>query len=300
MKKLLMVYNPHAGKVHIRSNLMDIIDVFSKAEYEVTVLPTQKKGDAEKAFFERAGEYDLVVCCGGDGTLDEAVAGMVRREEQVPLGYIPAGSTNDFARSLGMPKRMKKAAEVVVKQNLFSCDIGAFNRNTFVYIAAFGLFTSVSYETKQSKKNMLGHMAYILEGMKHLSVIPSYEMEFRYFQEESLEEQIISGDFIYGMITNSMSVGGFSNLTGKNVELDDGLFEVVLVTKPKNPIELNQLMVALSSRRMDAQNMYCFKTSKLEIKSKRAIPWTLDGEYGGNHEKVTIKNKKQALKIIVP
>lgn len=300
MKKMLMVYNPHAGKAQIRSNLLDIIDIFAKAEYEVTMFPTQKRGDAVQATYEKAGEFDLVVCCGGDGTLDETVTGMMQREERVPIGYVPAGSTNDFARSLLIPKGMTNAAKIIVEEKLFSCDIGEFNKNTFVYIAAFGLFTSVSYETKQSTKNMLGHMAYILEGMKHISVIPSYTMEFRYFKDGSPEEQIISGDFIYGMITNSMSVGGFSSLTCDDVELDDGLFEVMLVAKPKNLIERNQLAIALSSRRMDAENIFCFKTAALEITSKGAMPWTLDGEFGGNHEKVTIKNMKQALKIIVP
>ncbi len=300
MKKMLMIYNPLAGKGQIRNNLLDIIDVFSNANYEITVFPTRKKGDAVEATYQKAGDYEIVVCAGGDGTLDETVKGMMRREEKVPIGYIPAGSTNDFATSLELPKQMVRAAHTIIEGKIFACDIGRFNRDTFVYIAAFGIFTDVSYETNQRAKNVLGHMAYILEGMKRLTSIPKYTLSLFFVPEDGSEKQKIEGDFVFGMITNSHSVGGIRNITGEDVTLNDGLFEVTLVKTPKNPVELNQILIALSSKSVDDRVMNVFKTAYLEIETKQSVAWTLDGEYGGNHKKVTIINEKSAINIIVP
>lgn len=294
-KKLLFIYNPRAGKEKIRSNLLDIIDIFAKADYEITVYPTQARGDGRKAVVERKkGCFDLVVCCGGDGTLDEVVSGMMYSSEKLPIGYVPAGSTNDFASSLGIPGRMKAAASSIVNGHRFSCDVGAFNEEYFIYIAAFGLFTEVSYATKQDVKNVLGHMAYLLEGVKSLSNIKAYDLKI-----ES-EDFSVEGSFLYGMVTNSVSVGGFKNITGKNVQLDDGKFEVTLIKKPNNAIEVNQIMAALVNRDISTESMYCFKTKALTITSKEGVSWTLDGEYGGIHNRVEIRNKMQALQIIVP
>lgn len=238
-KCMLFIYNPKAGKAQIKSNLLDIIDTFVKAGYEVTAYPTQGPGDAVRAVKERKDGYDIVVCSGGDGTLDEVVTGMMQCEEKLPIGYVPAGSTNDFANSLGIPRSMVKAADAVVNGQSFACDIGAFNDDTFIYVAAFGLFTDVSYETRQDIKNMLGHTAYLLEGMKRLSSIKSYAMKICY------DDVCLEGEYIYGMITNSNSVGGFKGITGKNVELNDGLFEVTLVKKPANLLEMNNIITAL-------------------------------------------------------
>ena len=179
-KKLLFVFNPFSGKAQIKNQLLDIVDVMVKADYEVTIYPTQAQGDAIHKIETEAGDYDLVVCSGGDGTLDEVVTGMMHREKKVPLGYIAAGSTNDFATSLGIPKNMVKAAETAVAGRVFPCDIGAFNGDFFVYVAAFGLFTEVSYKTSQEWKNVLGHAAYILEGAKCLHDIPSFLMQVEY------------------------------------------------------------------------------------------------------------------------
>ena len=170
-KKLVFIFNPKAGKGKIKTSLMDIVDIFNKGGYEVIIRATQAPKDAYEQVKKYADKVDLIVCSGGDGTLDEVVTGITEVGSKVPVGYIPAGSTNDFANSLGIPKNMKAAAETVVDGRLFACDIGAFNDDTFVYIAAFGLFTDVSYETKQEYKNVLGHMAYILEGMKRLPSI---------------------------------------------------------------------------------------------------------------------------------
>jgi YegS/Rv2252/BmrU family lipid kinase len=294
-KKLLFIYNPRAGKSQIRSNLLDMIDIFVKAGYEVTAYPTQAAGDGLKAVTERKlGYYDLIACSGGDGTLDEVVTGMMQCEKRLPIGYVPAGTTNDFAASLRIPKNMTEAARVIVEGKDFACDIGGFNEDTFVYIAAFGLFTEVSYETKQDVKNVLGHMAYILEGMKRLSNIQSYPMKV------TCGDRALEGDFIFGMITNSRSVGGFKRITGKYVELDDGEFEVTLIKRPANPVELNTITAALLNKNINTDLMYCFKASSLQIESAEEIAWTLDGEFGGRHSRVTIQNHRQALKIRVP
>lgn len=292
-KKLLFIYNPRAGKAQIKSKLADILDIFAEAEYEITVVPTRKRDDARLATAGRSKKYDLVVCSGGDGTLDEVVTGMMQSGFRTPIGYIPAGSTNDFGGSLGLPKNMVQAAQTIVSGRNFPCDVGSFNTDTFVYIAAFGLFTDVSYETEQEVKNVLGHMAYLLEGMKRLSAIRSFPMKVSY------DDQVIEDDFIFGMITNSTSVGGFKNITGKNVKLDDGVFEVTLIRRPKNPIELNNIMISLVNRDVDMGAMYCFRTDRVVLESKEPVAWTLDGENGGNHERVEIRNLHQAIEIMV-
>lgn len=293
-KRLLFIYNPRAGKGQIRNNLLDIIDTFVKAGYEVTARPTQYAGEAVEIAADRTAKYDLVVCSGGDGTMDEVVTGIMKSVRRRPVGYIPAGSTNDFANSLDIPRNMKQAAEVAVKGQLFSCDVGSFNENTFVYIAAFGLFTEVSYGTRQEIKNVLGHMAYILEGVKALAAIKSYHMKI------TTQDVVIEDDFLYGMVTNSTSVGGFKGITGKYVDLSDGLFEVTLVKRPKNLEELNQILAALTNRDIDAAQMYCFKTPYLKFESEEEVAWTLDGEFGGKHTEVIVENQKQALNIMVP
>lgn len=293
-KKLLFIYNPRAGKGKIRNSLIDILDIFTKAGYEVTVHPTQCAGEAVEIAQNRSGEYELVVCSGGDGTLDEVVNGIMKNDGRQRIGYIPAGSTNDFANSLGLPKSMKSAAEVVVGGHSYACDIGSFNDNSFVYIAAFGLFTEVSYETSQEIKNVLGHMAYILEGVKKLAAIKSYQMKI------TTQDTVIEGDFIYGMVTNSVSVGGFKGITGKFVDLSDGVFEVTLIKRPKSLEDLNQIIGALTLRDIDAAQMYCFKTSYLKIEALEEVAWTLDGEFGGKHTEVEIENLKQALEIMIP
>ncbi|MCL2253010.1 MAG: YegS/Rv2252/BmrU family lipid kinase [Lachnospiraceae bacterium] len=291
--KLLFIYNPRAGKAKIRNNLLDIIDIFTKAGFIVTAHPTQAPGDARNVVSRlKANAYDLIVCSGGDGTLDEVVSGIMLKKLRIPLGYIPAGTMNDFARNLRIPSNMLVAAERICQKNLFACDIGVFNDANFVYIAAFGLFTDVSYETRQDIKNMIGNMAYILEGMRRL---PDIKVSRMRVETEGID---IEDDFLFGMITNSVSVGGFKHITGKRIKLDDGLFEVTLVKKPKNPIELNNLIAALLTRNFSADCMYWFKTSHLKITAAEETAWTLDGEFGGLHIDVTIKNMEKALNII--
>lgn len=302
IKKALFILNPHSGKGLIKNNLLDIVDIMVKAGYEVTVHPTQSRGDAVKVMRERQKSYELVLCSGGDGTLDEVVTGMIESGFKTTIGYIPAGSTNDFANSLKIPTTMKKAAEVAAGGRVFSCDVGRFNEDVFVYIAAFGLFTEVSYGTPQEMKNMLGHMAYILEGVKHLQNIKSYHLKVAYVSQNG-EKKVIEDDFIYGMVTNTHSVGGFKSIAGNvfkgEVALNDGLFEVTLIKVPANPIELNSILAALAIKNIDTQYMYCFRTGELFIESEKEVAWTLDGEYGGAHTKVCLKNDKGAMDIIV-
>lgn len=242
---------------------------------------------------ECAPETELVVCSGGDGTLDEVVTGMLAGGKNIPIGYIPAGSTNDFGISLRLPKNMLRAADIVLTGRDFPCDVGAFNQDIFVYIAAFGLFTEVSYETDQDVKNMLGHLAYLLEGVKRLSSIRSYPLRLEY------EGQVVEDEFIFGMITNSVSVGGFKQITGKNVLLDDGVFEVTLIRRPKNPMELNGVIAALLNRDINAECMLYFRTGSLSIESREPMAWTLDGEYGGSHRQVDIRNCHKVITMRV-
>ena len=299
MKKLLFVYNPRAGKEMLKPRLSDVLDIFVKAGYEVTVHPTQAYRDAYYQIKEyEVGKYDLIACSGGDGTIDEVATGMMKRREMgkdvVPVGYIPAGTTNDFAKSLHIPRKPLAAADNAVKGVPFPCDIGKFNDSVFVYIAAFGIFTDVSYETDQAVKNVLGHMAYILEGAKRIFNIPSYKIKVEH------DGEVIEDEFIFGMVTNSRSVGGFSNMVGKNIVFDDGLFEVTLIKTPKNPIALQEIIATLLIEQVDTKHMYTFKTKKITFDSVEEIPWTLDGEFGGEQDYVEIENVQKAMEIMVP
>ena len=293
MKKLLFVVNGHSGKGQIKNKLLDIIDIMIKEGYHVQVHTTQEREDATKVVREQAKYYDLVVCSGGDGTLDEAVTGMMQSEVRTPLGYIPAGSTNDFANSLEIPKDMIQAAKTAVLGVPFSCDVGEFNGDYFIYVAAFGIFTDVSYATSQELKNALGHVAYILEGAKRLYTIKTYHMRVEYDGNE------IEGDFLLGMITNSTSVGGFKNMTGKDVKLDDGMFEVTLIHKPKNIIELNTIIASLTNLKDETDLIDSFRAESVKFYSEEEIPWTLGGEFGGDHKEVQIKDHCKAVDIMI-
>ncbi len=292
MKKLLFILNPRSGKGQIKNNLLGIVDTFIKNNYETTLHITQDILDAKNKVISDGEKYNLIVCSGGDGTLNETLSGIMEAGLDIPLGYIPAGSTNDFAASLRLPKNMHKAAEIATGKKTFLCDVGMFNDRYFAYVAAFGAFTEVSYATPQQMKNVLGHPAYIIEGIKKLTSIKSAKISVRY------DGNIIEGDFIYGMITNSISVGGFKKLVGKSVYMDDGLFEVTLIRRPKNPLELQEIMAAILMEEMTSNNMYTFKASKLEIHSPEEVPWVLDGEYGGVPKQIIIRNLHQAIKIM--
>lgn len=292
MKKLLFIINPYAGKGGIKHTLLKILDIFTKYGYQITVYPTQKRKDAEHIAKKYGKDYDLLVCSGGDGTLDEVVTGILRGGYSIPIGYIPAGSTNDYAKSLGMSSNNIKAAELVMTGMPLPCDVGMFNSDYFVYIAAFGAFTEVSYNTPQQTKNLVGHLAYVLEGAKSLVSIKSYHVIIKY------DDCIKEGDYIFGMISNSISVGGFKSVFGNDVEFDDGLFEGLFIKQPKNPLELQAIIGALLLSDVNQDYMLYFKASKIKITSQTVIPWTLDGEYGGEHTEVMIENQKHGIQII--
>lgn len=294
MKKLLFIYNPQAGKGKIKNKLSDVIEIFVKADYEVTIYPTIGKKDATRIVSQESKDYDLIVCSGGDGTLNEVTAGVMGLASRPHIGYLPAGTTNDFAMSHKIPKNILKAAELAVYGEPYYFDVGSFNDDFFNYVAAFGAFTDVSYETPQTYKNILGRAAYILEGMKRLPSLKSYYMTVRY------EDCIIEDEFIFGMITNSDSVGGFKGFIGKEILLDDGLFEVYLIKVPKNPLELQSIINSLLITKEESTNLiYSFRASSLSIQAKELVPWSLDGEFGGNISDVIIQNHKQAVEYLI-
>lgn len=295
MKKMLFIYNPNAGKGLLKSKLSDVLDIMVKAGYELVVYPTQSYKDAYRKVVHMDNDYDIVVCSGGDGTLDEVVTGMMKRdkEDRIPIGYIPTGTTNDFANSLHISRDIMEAADTAVHGKPFACDVGRFNKDIFVYVAAFGLFTDVPYQTDQKLKNALGHAAYVLEGVKRLSNIPSYHIKI------TADDKVIEDEFMIGMITNSKSVAGFRSIMGKDVKFDDGEFEVMLIKKPKSLIGLQEIVTAMLVENFDTKHMYTFKAKEIKLESKEEIPWTLDGEFGGQHEEVHIINKKQALEIMI-
>ena len=292
-KRMLFVFNPKAGKGRIKTHLLDIVDIFNKGGYEVIIRATQGPKDAYEQVKEYADQVDLIACSGGDGTLDEVVTGIVEVGSQTPIGYIPAGSTNDFANSLFMPKSMTAAASMIMEEQIYHCDIGKFNNQTFAYVAAFGLFTNVSYETDQHMKNILGHLAYLLEGSKRIWNVPTYWIKVE------ANGETFEGEYIYGMVTNAKSVGGFKNLPGQDVRLDDGLFEVTLIKRPKNPLELNEIIASLLMQEDHTDLIDSFKTDRIIIESNQEISWTLDGEYGGDHGYVCIEAHKHAMELVL-
>lgn len=292
--KLLFVYNPKSGKARIKYYLGDILDIFAEKGYEITVVPTRARGDAEVVAANISDEYDLLVVSGGDGTLDEAVTGLMTSGKIIPVGYIPAGSTNDFGRSLKLPKSMSKSAEIAVSDHEFLCDIGKFNDGYFVYVAAFGLFTDVTYTTPQKEKNKLGYAAYLLESVKRLSDIKTYRMRIIY------EGGSYEGEFLAGLVSNSNSIGGIKLLSGPHVSLNDGLFEVMLIRRPPTLLELNEALAAVVDRNKKSDYVITFPASSVELVCEDDVSWTLDGEYGGTMKSSRISVMRDALKIKTP
>lgn len=290
-KKMLLIINPKSGKEQIKNRLLKILDIFVKEGYQIQVYITQKALDARNVARDQGKDKDLIVCSGGDGTLNETISGMMELEVRPQLGYIPAGSTNDFASSLKIPKRMADAAAAAAAGEPYAIDVGRFCENQyFVYVAGFGAFTEVSYLTSQDKKNLLGHQAYVLEGVKSLTSIREYSMKI-----ES-DDQCYEGEFIFGMVTNTISVGGFKGLVNQNVSLSDGLFEVLLIRVPRTPLELSGIVSSLLLK--EDHEMVCkFKTRTLKVEAREPVDWVLDGEFGGSHSQVYLENLCQQIKI---
>lgn len=292
-QKLLFLVNPNSGKGEIRHLIIDCIDRFIGAGYEITVHTTQTSGDATQVVASRGGEYDLIVCSGGDGTLNETVTGLMHLREKPALGYIPSGTTNDFATSLGIPKKTLDAVEMILKGKPHSVDIGSFNGRYFTYVAGFGAFTEVSYSTPQNNKNAFGRLAYILEGIKSVATLQHYHVRVE------CENDVFEDDFIFGMVTNATTVGGFKGIVAHDVGLDDGLFEVFLVKAPTNPLEVQMILNELLITPDDHKFIIRAKTPYVRFTADREMPWTLDGEFGGAPHVAEISNCHKALHIFV-
>lgn len=294
MKKMLFIINPRSGREQIRNRLLGILDTFIKAGYETEVYITQDAGDARRIVGEKGALKDMVVCSGGDGTLNEVVSGMMllEREHRPVLGYIPSGSTNDFAASLELPKDMAEAATVAVSGTDYPTDVGRFGADQyFIYVAAFGVFTEVSYRTPQEAKNLLGHPAYMLEAVKEITSLKSCRLRVEW------EDGILEDDFILGMVTNTMQIGGFKGLVGADVALNDGEFEVLLVRMPKAPKDIASIASYLIQREGENDCVSRFRARRLRITAREPVDWTLDGEYGGSWTEVEIENQRQAAVI---
>ena len=293
MKKLLFLYNMRSGKGQVRPKLAAILDVMTKAGWLCTVYPTQGPADATAVAAEIGGEFDRIVCCGGDGTLHETVAGLMTLPVRPEIGYIPAGTTNDFSRNLKLPRGYEKLAAVAAGGVPRPVDIGRFNDRFFVYVAAFGAFTDVAYDTPQQFKNMFGHLAYLLEGISRLGNLKSYQVKVTY------DGGVLEEDVLFGMVSNTVSVGGLLGLPADQVALDDGLLEVILIRMPKNALELQGVIAALVKQSTDeAAGVLGFHTSKLKIECAEEVPWTLDGEYGGSAKNTEIENCTHAVTIV--
>ena len=240
MKRVLFIYNRHAGKNKTWAGLSNIINAMTEEDCLVTAYPTQYRGDAGEAIVRWNKDFDQVVVAGGDGTLSEAIAGAVRLDEQPIIGYIPVGTTNDFSKNLNLPLGdLTALAATAVTGVPHTHDLGRFNGQSFLYVAAFGAFTEIAYSTPQKAKNLLGYNAYVLEVVKNLASIKPYHLKVEY------DDKVIEGDFLYGMVSNTVSVGGFKGMPAEPVRLDDGLFEVVLVRQPQNPLQLQAVIKAL-------------------------------------------------------
>ena len=293
MRKLLLIINPVAGRNQAQTDLFKMVRVFAEHDCEVTVYPTRGPQDCTRKVLADAGRFDLVVCCGGDGTLNEMVSGMMQREDHVPMGYIPLGSTNDFAASLHLPSHVEEAALRCVEGTAFHMDVGSLNDRYFNYIAAFGAFTEASYATPQQIKNALGHLAYILEGVKSLGRLQPIHVRIT-ADGETLEE-----DYLFGAVTNTVSLGGVLRLDPSRVLLDDGMYELLLVKNPQNPTEAQAMLSALMLQNYDGPLVRMLRASDILFESNHEISWTIDGEFGGSFSTTHILNNKNAVTLMV-
>lgn len=293
MKKMLFIMNPYSGKRRANKYLADIMEIFNRADYLVTIHMTAGPGDATGVVQELAPDMDIVVCCGGDGTFNETVAGLLKANVDIPVGYIPAGSTNDFAASLHLPTEPLEAAQEIVEGVPVSYDAGSFCGRFFSYVASFGAFTRTSYTTPQSIKNALGHTAYVLSGISELSQIRPEHIKME------INGETVEDDFLFGAICNSTSVGGILTLDPKQVDMTDGKLEVLLVRSPRSILELTECIAAVQSQQYNNCEMITFRSgSQLEITADPEMPWTLDGEREDGHEHITVVNKHLAYRLV--
>ena len=299
MKTMLFIYNPRAGKARIRTLLADLVETFDRADFDVTVRPTRTRGDVARFLEAFADKYDRIVVSGGDGTMNEALCGLrdaAKQGKRLPeLGFVPSGSTNDFATTLRLPTDPVRAAQIAATGEIFPCDAGTFNGRPFTYVAAFGAFTKASYSTPQQIKNSLGHLAYIFEGLKELPQIKGIPLQI--FTDSGRLE----GKFLYGMVSNTTSVAGISKIyPDSEVALNDGLLEVLLVKEPRSLAERSELLSDLLRMNLSSRHLILLKTRKITFVPETKLPWTLDGEFGGNTEAAEIAVVPDAFRILIP
>ena len=290
--KILFVMNPKAGTKKAQKYLADILGEFCGAGHTVITHVTAGPGDAIQAVIRYSKEVDLVVCCGGDGTFNETVNGIMQCGIHVPIGYIPAGSTNDFAASLKLPTQPIKAARAILEGKPVRYDIGQFGSRYFSYVASFGAFTKASYATPQSVKNTLGHTAYILEGIQELSQIRPIHVKLE------LDEEVIEDDFLFGAISNSTSVGGILTFDPQQEDMQDGKFEFLLVRAPRKMGEISECIQALSTQRYNCQMITFRSSSHVRVTADENMVWTLDGERAEGASILDIYNLKQAIRLM--
>ena len=292
-KTLLLIVNARAGRTRSMAPMFDAAAHFSEAGYLISIRYTQYPGHAAELVEMEGKNFDRIVCCGGDGTLNEAVSGVMRLESPPPLGYIPGGSTNDFAASLDLPPDPLQAARRITESRGRRLDVGTYNGRPFVYVASFGAFTRASYAAPQSIKNDLGHLAYLLQGVKDLSTLRPYPATV------VTEEEIFDGEFLFGAVTNSTSVGGLMKLQKDQVVMDDGLFEMLLIPNPANGAELQALIRALVLQDFTGGGVVFRHVPAVTVTTPEGFPWTLDGEYGSGAEKVEIRNLPRRLGFLL-
>ncbi len=292
MKKLLLIMNPCAGQRRANRHLADIIALFNRKGYLVTAAMTAARGDGIRLVRELGAGMDLIVCIGGDGTFNETITGLLSAGLDIPLGYIPAGSTNDFANSLKLPTDIRKAAEAIAEGKPVAYDVGRFAHRNFSYVASFGLFTKTSYSTPQPLKNALGHIAYLLAGISELGQIPSYHVKFE------TDNGTVEGDYLFGAISNSTSVGGILTLDPNVVDMADGKFELLLARKPKNAAELAECLHCLTVQKYNCAMITFLTCSKLHITADPAMVWTLDGEREDGHASIEVENLHLAIRLM--
>ncbi len=292
MKKMLFILNPCAGTKKANKFLADILAAFNRADYQTQVYVTAGPKDAVRAVKEFASGMDLVVCCGGDGTFNETVTGLLEAELSIPLGYIPAGSTNDFANSLKLPLHPLEAAKAIIEGTPQPLDIGLFNGRYFSYVASFGAFTKASYTTPQSIKNALGHTAYLLESIKEIANIRKIPVHLE------LDGEVVEDDYIFGAVCNSTSVGGILTLDPNQVDMTDGMFEILLVRAPRDLFELTECITAVQKQQYNCRMMTFRSARNVKISASADMPWTLDGEMADGAESLTATNLQHAITLI--
>lgn len=291
-KKLLFIVNPVAGKSAIKNHLLKVCTVFQSEGYDVTLRVTLTPEDAELFARDCAG-YDRLICSGGDGTLSEVVNGVLCSGHSIPIGYIPCGTTNDFANTLGLSGNIVTAAEFAAKGEGMLCDAGRFNGKCFTYTAAFGLFSEVAYITPQRIKSVIGRAAYILNGAESMLEAKPQHMRI------TLNGEVIEEDFLFGMISNSKSIGGFKGIGGVSVELADGLFETLFVKMPRTVPELQKIMHAFAQKDLRREyGVYSCKSPEICVEAFGDTPWTLDGDYGGAPSVARVKVLPGAVRYI--